>query len=164
MKTCSDRFRYLHCLQRFASLIWKPVAIDFATMVVCNRSLPLTWNDVAIHFTTCNTCGNSLSLFLNINNSDSPRPGIEPGSLPYQDTVLPLDHWYLVMAISACLRHIKLKTHCLLCYQYTKQKRIRHRGEASAVVPDQSTNSAQSYRVPLNVDFDTCFSASDSIR
>ena len=133
-------------------------------MVVCNRSLPLTFNAVAIHFATCNTCSDSLSLFLNNNNSDSPLPGIDPGSLRYQDTLVPLDHRYLVMTITACLRDIKLKTHCLLCYQYTKQKRIRHRGEASAVVPDQSTNSAQSYRVPLNVDFDTCYSANDSIR
>ena len=34
------------------------------------------------------------------------QPGIEPGSVPWQGTILPLDHWCFVVQLMIILLHI----------------------------------------------------------
>ncbi|KAJ0028617.1 hypothetical protein Pint_34943 [Pistacia integerrima] len=34
------------------------------------------------------------------------QPGIEPGSVPWQGTILPLDHWCSLLCVMTCM-HIK---------------------------------------------------------
>ncbi|KAG4125117.1 hypothetical protein ERO13_D10G078150v2, partial [Gossypium hirsutum] len=47
------------------------------------------------------------------NNLTAPRlhqPGIEPGSVPWQGTILPLDHWCLLQVQMVNSVNIKLNT------------------------------------------------------